>query len=552
MSNQLSVILFILLVIAIFIGFQLNTIRKRKNEIQQKWGTIPRVTHKDSEESLSQSYKKLKPYLDFDSEIDDITWYDLDLFQVFNEINHTHSSAGSEALYRHLRLFSFDDTDQKRIEKLINFYQENPKSREAIEYIFSRLGKQDRNSVVQYLTNPKKKDLTSLILFIFLGILPIGGLFLIFAGIDGIGFGLLFGSVVFNIFYSSMKKVDINIQLMSLGYLIQTLNTAKKLSKIDQPLKSEITPLLKPFRGVLRFSFAFSMNSNSELGILLDYLNILFMIPFIAYHFVFNQIKKHEKEAILLWQLLGDLEVGYAILNYRKTLSLWTQPTFVENEDVSGAMVYHPLIEKPVPNPVAWTQNTLVSGSNASGKSTYVKSVAINCVLAQTINTCLAESFSMQRGHILTSMAVEDDVLKGDSYFVAEIKSLKRILDQVKTTERCYLFIDEILRGTNTVERIAASSSIINWIADYSSLAFVATHDVELTEILKDQCKNVHFKEKVTARQGVQFDYVLQKGPATSRNALLLLQNMNFPKHVVENAQQRAKHFDQTQEWLNF
>lgn len=551
MRNQLLVI-FVLLILAIFVALHLNAIRKQKNEIRKKWGTIPRITRKDREESLHAAYEKLRPYHDFDSEVDDITWYDLDLFQVFNEINHTHSSVGSEALYRQLRLFHFDDTDLEKIEELIEFYEDNPELREKIEYIFTRLGKKDQNSVVQYLTDPKKNNVSSLAFFILLGLLPIGGLLLIFSGIDGIGFGILFGSVVFNILYSSKKKVDIDIQLMSLGYLIQTLNTAKKLSKVKQPLQSEISPLLKPFKSVLRFSFAFSMNDHSELGILLDYLNILFMIPFIAYHFVFNQIKKHEKEAILLWQLLGDLEVGYAILNYRKTLSLWTQPTFVENEDVSGAMVYHPLIEKPVPNPVAWTQNTLVSGSNASGKSTYVKSVAINCVLAQTINTCLAESFSMQRGHILTSMAVEDDVLKGDSYFVAEIKSLKRILDQVKTTERCYLFIDEILRGTNTVERIAASSSIINWIADYSSLAFVATHDVELTEILKDQCKNVHFKEKVTARQGVQFDYVLQKGPATSRNAILLLQTMDFPKDVVENAQKRAGHFDQTQEWLNF
>ena len=68
----------------------------------------------------------------------------------------------------------------------------------------------------------------------------------------------------------------------------------------------------------------------------------------------------------------------------------------------------------------------------------------------------------MKKGHVLTSMAVEDGVVMGDSCFVAEIKSLKRILNQVETKERSYLFVDEILRGTNRVERIAASSSIIN------------------------------------------------------------------------------------------
>src|SRR5690625_5191063 len=217
-----------------------------------------------------------------------------------------------------------------------------------------------------------------------------------------------------------MKKAEIDMELMSMGYLVQTLYTAKQLTKIDHPLQKEIKTLLNPFRSVLRFSFAFRARENSELEILLEYLNMLFMIPFIAYHFVFNQIKNHEKEAILLWQLLGDLEAAYAILNYRTTLSVYTKPTFNEEEDVIGKTVYHPLIERPVPNPVKWMQNTLVSGSNASGKSTYVKSVAISCILAQTIYTCLAESFSMKRGHVLTSMAVEDDVLQGDSYFVAE------------------------------------------------------------------------------------------------------------------------------------
>src|SRR5699024_5055339 len=199
-----------------------------------------------------------------------------------------------------------------------------------------------------------------------------------------------------------------------------------------------------------------------------------------------------------------------------------------------------------------WMQNTLVSGSNASGKSTYVKSVAINCILAQTIYTCLAESFSMKRGHVLTSMAVEDDVLQVDSYFVAEIKSLKRVLDQVNTQERCYLFIDEILRGTNTVERIAASSSIIDWIDDYPSLAFVATHDIELTEILKNECENVHFEEQVTAEKGISFDFKLKQGPAKTRNAIALLKVLNYPEKLVADAKEAATFFDQHRKWEIF
>lgn len=467
-------------------------------------------------------------------------------------MNRTHSSVGSEALYRQLRLFDFNGKKHAENEQLIEFYQENPNIREKIEYIFSRLGKKDRNSVVHFLTESKKKNTTFLALYIVLGSLPLFGLLLILFGFDGVGFTVLIGAILVNLIYSTTKKVEIEMELMSRAYFVQTLQTAKQLGKVNHPYQNKINKLLKKFNSALRFSFAFRMKDGTLMDIFLDYLNILFMIPFISYHFVFNRIKHNEQAAIELWQIMGNLEVGYAILNYRKTLPYYSHPVFNESEEVIGAEIYHPLIEDPVKNPVDWQRNTLVSGSNASGKSTYVKSVAINCVLAQTINTTLASHFSMKKGHVLTSMAVEDDVVMGDSYFVAEIKSLKRILNQVETNERSYLFIDEILRGTNTVERIAASSSIINWIADYPSLAFVATHDIELTEMLKDQCDNVHFKEVVTEEEGIQFDYRLQQGPATSRNALLLLESMDFPEQVISDAEKRAKQFDETQEWLYF
>lgn len=226
-----------------------------------------------------------------------------------------------------------------------------------------------------------------------------------------------------------------------------------------------------------------------------------------------------------------------------------SQPVFSEEVQVLGEEVYHPLLTTPVPNEVNWTKNTLVTGSNASGKSTYVKSVAISCILSATIHTALATHFQLPFGHILTSMAVEDDIFEGDSYFIAEIKSVKRVLDLAETTVPCLCFIDEILKGTNTIERIAASSSMVHWLGAYPSLAFVATHDIELTEILKESCDNVHFEEQVTKEQGVTFDYQLRQGPSTTRNAIQLLHVLNYPQSIVEQAKKEADYFDQHRSW---
>lgn len=118
--------------------------------------------------------------------------------------------------------------------------------------------------------------------------------------------------------------------------------------------------------------------------------------------------------------------------------------------------------------------------------------------------------------------------------------------------ERCYCFVDEILKGTNTIERIASSASVVRWLAEYPSLAFVATHDIELTEILKNYCENVHFEEQVTEGKGISFDFKLKEGPSRTRNAIALLKVLNYPKSIVEQAQKESLLFDEQRQWYPF
>jgi len=148
----------------------------------------------------------------------------------------------------------------------------------------------------------------------------------------------------------------------------------------------------------------------------------------------------------------------------------------------------------------------------------------------------------------MSSMAIRDDVCCGDSYFVAEIRSLKRILDAANTGEMVFCFIDEILRGTNTVERIAASSSVLKNLEGKNIICIAATHDVELTQILADRFDNWHFRERIT-ESNVVFDYRLYDGPATGRNAIALLERMGFETAVIDSANDAVRHFETTGLW---
>lgn len=532
-------------IIVLVVGLSLYNRYKLRNEVRYRWGRQPHQTRLDKEESLKHAWQTEKSFRHFESEVDDITWYDLDLFAIFDQINATYSSVGSEALYQRLRNFDLGKADQ--LETLIQFYQENPQLREEVQFQFARLGKQDNNFTKEYLAQGVKKEIGHFAQFALLGALPLVGLLLLLFG-QGVGLVLMIGAILFNVVYYLMKKNQLETELNSMRYLVQTIAVAEKIVKLPLPDQKALKENLRPLKGIASWGFSFRAKGFSETEMFMEYINMIFMLPFLAYNFVLKKIGNHTQEAINLWELLGNQEVAIAILNFRTFMPLTSQPAFKDGS-VRATDIYHPLVAGAVVNPVDWQKNTLVTGSNASGKSTYVKSIAISCILAQTINTALAKSFTLQPGHVITSMAVEDDIFEGDSYFIAETKSIKRLLDVVKGGQRCYCFVDEILKGTNTVERIAASASVVNWIHEYPSLAFVATHDIELTEILKNKCDNLHFGEEVTDENGVTFDYQVKKGPATSRNAIALLKVLHYPAELVANAQAEARYFDEHRSW---
>ncbi len=212
--------------------------------------------------------------------------------------------------------------------------------------------------------------------------------------------------------------------------------------------------------------------------------------------------------------------------------------------------MYHPLIENPVVNSFREEKGMLLTGSNASGKSTFLKTVAINVILAQTIYTCMAKNFTCSIFRVYSSMSLRDDLAAKESYFIVEIKALKRVIDAVKRKGAPVLcFVDEVLRGTNTVERIAASTEILESLLGESSMCFAATHDIELTRLLEGRYHNFHFEETIL-EDDVKFNYKLKEGRATTRNAIKLLGVLQYEKQIIEKAEKRAEHFVNTGKWI--
>jgi DNA mismatch repair ATPase MutS len=363
------------------------------------------------------------------------------------------------------------------------------------------------------------------------------------------------GSVAFSIisYYSYKAKVEpyficiINIVKMALtAKEIEELNISW-LESYNSSLKSIASKMSKVTGGAGMLA---STNENGSIAeILLDYLRMITHIDLIRFNSMLKSVNSLKSEVYEMIRILGFLESTIAIASYRESLDYWCRPQFMTgSRSMSVEAVYHPCIENPVANSISVNRNVLLTGSNASGKSTFLKTVAINALLSQSICTSLSKRYTAPVFRIYSSMALKDNLEGHDSYYIVEIKSLKRILDSIdegKTPVLC--FVDEVLRGTNTVERIAASSQILKSLAGRNVICFAATHDIELTKMLESFYDNYHFQEDFN--EDVVFNYKLLQGAASSRNAIKLLKGIGYDAAIIKAADDCANRFLQTGDW---
>ena len=175
-----------------------------------------------------------------------------------------------------------------------------------------------------------------------------------------------------------------------------------------------------------------------------------------------------------------------------------------------------------------------------SGKSTLLRTVGVTAVLAQTINTCLAVRYHAPIFKVRSCIGRADDLVAGKSYYTVEVDAvLDLVRASVDSVPHLFLF-DELFRGTNAVERIAAGQAVLRELiaggaGTRSHVALAATHDAELVDLLHDTFAACHFGDAV-GPDGLVFDHRLQPGPATTRNAIALLRLHGAPDTLLTRA----------------
>ena len=204
----------------------------------------------------------------------------------------------------------------------------------------------------------------------------------------------------------------------------------------------------------------------------------------------------------------------------------------------------------PVPNSLTLRPGTgvLVTGSNMSGKSTLLRTVGVNVILAQTVNTCLAREYAGPVLEVRSCIGRSDDLIAGKSYYLVEVEALLGLVRLSESPQRHLFLLDELFRGTNAVERVAAGHGVLQELVQADRgrkphAVIAATHDGELVNLSREFYDAYHFGDSIGA-EGLVFDHRLKAGPATTRTAIALLRQSGAPERLLARATATAALLD--------
>jgi DNA mismatch repair ATPase MutS len=280
---------------------------------------------------------------------------------------------------------------------------------------------------------------------------------------------------------------------------------------------------------------------------ILELFKILFLLEPILLFGVLRQLDTKRKEIEDLFIFVGQIDSLISIASLRKGLARYCIPDSIEEQKTLIVKdAYHPLIPDCVANSIHLSRKSiLLTGSNMSGKTSFIRTIGINAITGLTLNTCFAEHFSMPKMKVFSAIRISDDLMNDKSYYFEEVLTIKEMIDNSGNGKPNLFLLDEIFKGTNTIERISAGKAVLSSLAKADNLVFVSTHDIELADLLKDEYELYHFSEKVD-HKSVDFDYKLKAGKLKNRNAIRILQINDYPEDIIKEAIEISEGLDKS------
>ena len=483
--------------------------------------------------------------------LSDKTCNDLDFAELFMFIDRTNSRIGQQYLYNKLRNIPADPIKNISNENLLEEFTNNSDFRVSVQRQLSKLNHRE----VYYVATLFQDEILKPPKWYF--IVPL----LSFA--SALSFVLAFFNPVFFLVILSLSVINIVIHFWNKKNLFNYFSSIPQLSKLNgvaqelfkHRILKEIQPDLMKSASVINkvsnrmsfFNLETEMQSDQRIlfWAILELVKIVFLIEPLFLFGTLKRIDTKRKEIENVFLFVGEIDAIISIASLRKGLENYCTPKIIdERKELSAQEVYHPLIENCVTNSLNVNgRSVLLTGSNMSGKTSFIRTIAINVITGLTINTCFATHFSMPQMRVFSAIRISDDLMNDRSYYFEEVMTIKDMIDK-SVAENINLFLlDEIFKGTNTVERISAGKAVLSSLNGQNNIVFVSTHDIELADLLKNEYDLYHFSEMVDHKT-VAFDYKLKEGKLKNRNAIRILQINDYPESIINEAIEISEELD--------
>lgn len=473
--------------------------------------------------------------------LDDSTCKDLDIDDVFNFIDRTSSKIGQQYLYAKLRTSASIEELKKR-DNFANYFKSENKTRLNTQFELSKLNNHNSYYFTTLFSNetieiPKTIWLVKLCTFLAIALL-------IYGFFNPWGFIAFLPIFIVNLFFHYKNKGDLEMYQNSISEINKTYSVAETLLKVAG-IKNYFSDVsfLQKISSIKRKSQFISLEKNLDsegaaiVWLATELIKISFNIEYLVFYSFINGISK-EKEALKkLFLCIGEIDMAISIASIKNGKLPFCTPKKTNNKQLIFSNIYHPLIENCTTNSLNLNNKSLLlTGSNMSGKTTFIRTIALNNILAQTLYLCFAKSFEAPFLKVFSSIRITDNLQSNTSYFLEEVLTTKEFIEASNQKEPCLFILDEIFKGTNTIERISGGKAILSHLNSKNHIVLVSTHDIELTDLLaEDKYDLYHFNEQITDNK-LTFDHKLKKGRLQTRNAIKILEIYGYPKEVIEEA----------------
>jgi DNA mismatch repair ATPase MutS len=474
--------------------------------------------------------------------VDDQVWADLEMTRVYEKLDQAVTPLGSQYLYALLKHYDGDEASLAKNAKAYQTFKSQPDVAARLRAALAGMNRKDAAELAGFLFGPAPATPSRYRVFYFLSAISIACSFAVFISPHFLllAVGLCCVNVVLYHLYGRNVLVHASA-LKSLAIMLGCVpQICDALRGVDVPEGAELEGRIfdaKEIQKRISLSFLRRFGTDDVMAVIVDYLNLLCLFELSALCRAINTVNERRLELRAVLRAIARLDAFQGIAAALSAYPLVCVPEFHKGRQFLLTDVCHPLVNNPVPNSIEGDgMSILLTGTNMAGKTTFIKTLGANLVLAQTAGICLARNAVLPRARVRTLIERHDTLAKGQSYFFFEAAELLRMSREAEQNGREYWFIlDEVFRGTNTIERVAAGAAVLT---DLHRRGFVlaSTHDQELANLLRHEFSGYHFSEVIDDK-GARFDYRLRKGACTTRNAIKLLALAGYPKSVTEMAE---------------